>query len=300
MVQRRTLEDLIDVGEGRPFDRALAVRFRERIASAAEEVRGAGGRLRLSKDRLKEQERCEGLFHAVLSGEREPFRHSLQSAAGTLLHKCVELEVGSRDESDANELGRAAAERLSEDRGFAPFWRELPTLEQDELVAETARRLELFRATFPPLRELRRRLAPITELFVEVTFAGGAVSVSGRIDLALGRPDPARATRVLIDLKTGGAWPEHPEDMRLYALLHTLRFGVPPHRVATLFLGSGDWQSEDVGEGTLGRAADRVVAAIESAARGEQTRELTPGPYCSWCPRRQTCPEALVRGPPDR
>ena len=58
------------------------------------------------------------------------------------------------------------------------------------------------------------------------------------MDLLLNPPDPLVATRVLVDLKSGRAWPDHPEDMRLYALLYTLRYGVPPYRVATLFLGS--------------------------------------------------------------
>src|SRR5438309_7174167 len=115
VVQRRTLEDLLEVGDGRPFDPALPFRLRERIASAADEARAAGVRVRLSKDRLNDHARCEGLFQAVLAGEREPFRHSLQTASGTLLHKCVELEVGSREERDANALGPAAAERLSDD-----------------------------------------------------------------------------------------------------------------------------------------------------------------------------------------
>src|SRR5207302_4722638 len=111
-------------------------------------------------------------------------------------------------------------------------------------------------------------------LHVESSFADGAVIVSGRIDLAVGGPRPDRATRVLIDLKTGRAWPEHPEDMRLYALLHALRFGVPPFRVATLFLGSGDWQPEDVTEQTLDRAADRVATAIGSATEAAPAPEL--------------------------
>src|SRR5437588_3207518 len=132
VVQRRTLEDLLEVGEGGAFDLSLPLRIRDRIASAAEEARASGVRIRLSKDRLNDHARCEGLFQAVLAGEREPFRHSLQTAAGTLLHKCVELEVGAREERDANALGRAAAERLSDDRAFAPFWRELHSLEQDE------------------------------------------------------------------------------------------------------------------------------------------------------------------------
>jgi hypothetical protein len=292
-VQRRTLEGLLDAGEGRSFDPAFVERLRERIASAAGQAAERGMYLRLSKERLNDHGRCDGLFRAGLAGERPPFEHSLQSAAGTLLHKCIELEIGSREERPGHVLGVAAAERLDQDRGFGRYWRGLQALDQDELVLEAVRRLELFRATFPPLRDLRR-LAPIAELSVEASFAGGAVVASGRIDVVFGVPRPDRATRVLIDLKTGRAWPEHPEDMRLYALLYALRFGVPPFRVATLFLGSGDWQPEDVTESTLEHAAYRLEATIWSAVRPVGDVVLSPGPYCSWCPRVATCPAAVV------
>ena len=112
------------------------------------------------------------------------------------------------------------------------------------------------------------------------------------MDLSLGRQDGPAAGRLLIDLKGEGAWPEHVEDMRFYALVHTLRFGIPPYRVATVFLASGEWQVEDVSERTLARAADRVVGAARMAAqlaRGNPP-SLTPGRYCSWCPRSATCP----------
>ena len=127
---------------------------------------------------------------------------------------------------------------------------------------EVVRKVTLFQGSFPPLRELRREMAPITELPVKAQLLGGALTLSGKIDLVLGVPDrlePSRATRLAVDLKTGGAWPEHAEDMRFYALLMTLRFGVPPYRVASLFLDSGEWQAEEVAEETLFHAADRVV-----------------------------------------
>jgi len=121
--------------------------------------------------------------------------------------------------------------------------------------------------------------------------------VSGKVDLMLGRPDqrePMRATRLLIDLKTGGAYPEHAEDNRFYALVHALRFGVPPYRVASFFLEGGTWQPEDVSERTLEHAADRVVAAARAAASLRAGREptLTAGRWCGWCPRVDVCPAA--------
>jgi len=73
-----------------------------------------------------------------------------------------------------------------------------------------------------------------------------------------------------------------------------LRFGVPPYRVASFFLESGEWQAEEVTEGTLFHAADRVVAATRAAATLQNGRDpsLSPGPWCGWCPRLHTCPEA--------
>lgn len=106
---------------------------------------------------------------------------------------------------------------------------------------------------------------------------------------------------MVIDFKSGGAWPEHPEDMRFYALLLLLRTGVPPYRVATFFLDSGEWQTEDVTERTLERAADRVIAAAEVATelRSGRSPNLMPGGWCGWCPRAATCPVSLARSPPE-
>jgi hypothetical protein len=158
---------------------------------------------------------------------------------------------------------------------------------------DAAKTLELFRSTFPPLRVMRRALSPSTEWHVRVEVMGGALVLSGTLDLVLGvSDDPAAPSRLAVDLKTGRAWREHAEDMRFYALLLALRFGVPPYRVATVYLDSGEWQSEDVDERVLHRAADRVIDAVRAAAASDGGRpfELRPGPYCTWCPRSSTCP----------
>ncbi len=291
-VQRRTLEVLIGTGERPAFPADLAQRLRDRIEEA---VRGLelSKPLWLGKGRLNERTRCEGLFQAGILGEGRPFEHSSKSAAGTLLHKAIELEVASREDLDPHTLVWRAADRLVEDdQAFRPFWRALDRLGQDEVLMEAVRRLALFQGSFPPLRPLRRTLTPIAELPVRAELLGGSLVLSGRIDLALGPLEAARATRLLLDLKSGGAYPEYPEDMRLYSLVHTLRFGAPPYRVASLFLESGEWQAEDVSEDVLRHAADRVIAAARAAATLGHGRspDLRPGPYCSWCPRAATCP----------
>jgi hypothetical protein len=295
--QRRTLDGLIGVGERPVFPGDLVPRTRDRIEEAARSIELANP-LWLGKSNLNDLGRCPGLFEAVRAGERAPFAFSGRFASGRLAHKAVELEVAGREDRDPHGLVEVAAERLREDEPFRAFWDGLDPLRRDETLMDAAKTLELFRSTLPPLRRMRRELAPSTEWHVRVELLGGALVLSGQLDLVLGSSSaahPNRATRLAIDLKTGRAWPEHAEDMRFYALLLALRFGVPPYRVATLYLDSGEWQSEDVDARVLERAADRVVEALRAASAAENGRPLTlrPGPFCTWCPRAPSCPSAL-------
>jgi hypothetical protein len=295
--QRRTLEQLIGTDERPVFPADVAQRLRDRIEEA---VRGLELRdpLWLGKERLHDAGRCEGLLAAQVAGEGPPFAHSARSAGGVLAHKALEVEMASRELLDPQSAAEIAMGRLVQrEERFAEHWSALPAAEQDEALMEAARRLDLFRASFPPVRDFRRTFAPVTEQRLRVELLGGVLILSGQVDLLLGLPDPAepqRAARLAIDLKTGTARPEFPEDMRLYALLITLRYGVPPYRVASFFLEAGTWQAEDVSVHTLEHAADRAIEAARAAAAllGGREPVLTPGIWCSWCPRAATCPVA--------
>jgi len=295
--QRRTYERLIGTGPRPSFAADLPRRLRDRIERGVGDLRPAEP-LWLGKEKLTDHARCEGKFVAAIQGEGPPFEHSPKSVAGVLLHKAVEVEVGSRDGLDPHAIARIAAERLLErEQRFEEYWRDLDAAGRDDVLMEVVRRVALFQASFPPLKDLRRELGPIAELPVRAELLGGDLVLSGRIDLVLGLPskaEPTLATRIAIDLKTGGAYAEYPEDMRFYALLLTLRFGVPPYRAASLFLESGEWQAEDVTEERLRHAADRVIAAASAAVSLSNGREpqLTPGRYCAWCPRSAVCPVA--------
>ncbi|MGZ5354687.1 MAG: PD-(D/E)XK nuclease family protein [Actinomycetota bacterium] len=300
--QRRTLDGLIGTGERPAFPPDVVPRLRDRIEEAARAFEFEEP-LWLGKSNLSDLGRCPGLFDAVRSGERGPFAFSARFAAGRLAHKAVELEVAGREDRDPHGLVEESVERLREDRAFGAFWDGLDPLRRDETLMDAAKTLELFRSTLPPLRRMRRELAPSTEWHVRVELLGGALVLSGQLDLVLGAgsaAEPNRATRLAIDLKTGRAWPEHAEDMRFYALLLALRFGVPPYRVATLYLDSGEWQAEDVEPRVLDRAADRVVEAVRavSASANGRPQPLRPGPYCTWCPRGATCPSSSALSAP--
>jgi hypothetical protein len=301
--QRRTLDRLIGQGARPVFDTELPARLAARIR---DELGGLVFEppLWLGKEKLKDHGRCPGLFEAKVSGEgaAAPFEHGERSATGVLVHTAIEVEVGVRDQLDPHVLAAKASERLvTREERFAEFWDRTDPVERDLLLMETVRAIELFRASFPPLRDLRGELTPITELRAKAELLDGGLVLTGKIDLVLGRQakdDPA-ARRLVIDLKSAGAHPEYVEDLRFYALLLTLRFGLPPYRVASFFLDSGEWQAEDVTEETLGRAVDRVIRAARAAATlgAGASPELTPGPWCGWCPVAEACPAA---DPPDR
>jgi PD-(D/E)XK nuclease superfamily protein len=295
--QQRTWDRLIVAGSRPAFPADLPQRLRDRIEGAVRELE-LSGPLWLGKDKLKDHGRCEGTFLSKLLEEAPPFSLNARSAAGTLLHKAVEAEVGAKEPVDPHGLAELATRRLMErEERFAEYWTSLEPSDRDEIAMETVRRIAQFQASFPPLREFRRELVPMSEFRVKAEFLGGDLVVSGQIDLVLGSPDPldpTRATRIAIDLKTSEARPEYVEDLRLYALLLTLRFGVPPFRTASLFLDSGEWQPEDVTDEVLVHAADRVIAAARSAASlmAGAEPDLRPGPWCGWCPRAEVCPAA--------
>jgi hypothetical protein len=290
-MQQRTLDGLMARTVERPlFADDLADRLRSHLADTMGSL-SLDRPLWLNKHRLNQHAKCDGLFLAGILEEGPPFEYRPAVAAGSLAHKAVEIDVPRRRQDPVIDLVTRSAEGLvASDHGFAAYWNGLGPLESSEIFADAVRLAEQFRMSFPPLLP---EWTPIVEFPFRHQF--GRVTLSGRVDIVLGSQDPdvpMRARRLAIDLKTGRAYPEFPEDMRLYALLLTLRTGVPPFRVASVFLDSGEWQAEDVTERTLFHAADRVIAAAAAAAEllAGRAPELRPGRYCGWCPRRQTCP----------
>jgi hypothetical protein len=289
-MQQRTLDGLMARTVERPvFADDLADRLRSHLDAGLAALVFPRP-LWLNKHRLNHHAKCDGLFAAELLNEGPPFEHRFATAAGLLAHKAVELDIPRRRQDPVTELVERSADGVTAgDDGFAAYWNALDPVARSEICAEAVRLVEQFRMSFPPLLP---EWTPLVEFPVRQVF--GAVTLSGRVDIVLGSQDPdvpMRARRLAIDLKTGRAYPEFPEDMRLYALLLTLRTGVPPFRVASVFLDSGEWQAEDVTEQTLFHAADRVIDTAASAAEllSGHAAELRPGRYCGWCPRRKTC-----------
>ncbi len=300
-VQERTLVELMGSREERPvFDRSLAGDLRADLEGRLRPVLPyvpEGEALWVTKARLtKLHAQCEGLFLADHLGEGE-FELSWNLAVGSLVHKAVEVSVFARDLSEG-ELAESAMGRLRRDDGrFDEFVAGLDEGERGMLVAEVVNRVVLFRATFPPFEA---SWSPAVEPALKAFLCGERVVLSARPDLMLGaedREEPMRARRLIIELKTGQERPEHDDDLRFYALVAALRLGVPPFRVATVLLEDGRWRAHDVAPEMLEAAVRRVgdgYARVAELLAGDSPA-LRPGPWCGWCPRRETCPESTYR-----
>lgn len=299
-VQERTLVELMARDDPRPvFDKGLRDRLsgliEEKAAPALAKLR-EGEYVWLSKSRLADlMLRCEGLYQANVMGEGV-FELSLPLAVGRLVHRAIEADVIGERLAEAELVDKALARLRTADPQYDRYVQTLDEVEHAELLGEAIRRITLFRGTMPPLQ---KAWGPVPELRLKQKLADGKLIISGQVDLSLGRPRdeaPMEARRLFIELKTGADRPEFVDDLRFYALLATLYFGVPPFRIATLLLDDGSYRPEDVTEDVLEAAARRVAAAVTTHVELTTEREpvLRPGPWCRWCPRAATCPVAQL------
>ena len=134
----------------------------------------------------------------------------------------------------------------------------------------------------------------MTESRLRAELCGGRLILAGKVDLTLGRAIGQRAGKVIVDLKTGNSLPVHREDLRFYALIETLRIGVPPRLLASYYLDTASFVPEEVTEDTLMASVARLsdgVGRLVELLHGGRTPTRIPGPPCRWCPAYDTCEE---------
>lgn len=226
--------------------------------------------------------------------EATRFDWSVPTARGTVVHKAVELSLHLGGEPTPLDLVDMATSRLAEsDRSISDWLRTCSDVDRAELRAQANDRVAAFVECWPPLQ---KRWTPVTESRARAELCGGRVHLRGVVDLTLGRANGG-AGKVLVDLKTGGFSPDHLHDLRFYALLETLKVGIPPRRVATYYLDAGRMVPEDVSAGLLEAAVARTVAGVAALVglrTGASTPVRRPGPPCWWCPLRKDCPDGEV------
>ena len=137
--------------------------------------------------------------------------------------------------------------------------------------------MSAFQECFPPLEP---RWRPVTETGIRVELFDGLVRLTGRVDLTLGHPAGDLPRKVIIDLKTGLPAGYHRDDLRFYALLETVRMGVPPRALATYYLDAARVEVEEVTpavlEAALARTIDGTRKLIE-VLRAQRAAMVSPG-----------------------
>jgi hypothetical protein len=292
--QRRLLEELLAIDEPRPeVDLELAGRLRDLVetrAAPALDLLPDGETLGLNKSQLAALA-CDGRFLDLDEGE---FAWAVPMVHGKLAHRAVELDWRSGREQDPSWLVERAWAELAEEGDLGEFLDGLDPVDRGELRSGAAELVTEVRDLWPPVPTT---WSPRLETPLSVTFAGGRIRVRGKTDLTIGRVRADQRQMIIVDLKSGWRRPDQErQDLRLYGLLATIKYGVAPFRLATYYLSEGAWDVEEVTPAILEGAAQRVADGAVRAARLRYARpadadlELVTGRYCRWCGRAETCP----------
>jgi len=278
---RRTDEPLV-------FDREFVARLLEEAteAVAAFSARLGGAKLFVSKNMLSNVHGCEVRHLAP-----DDFEWNTSTASGFVAHKAIELMLNWRGTPTPSELVDDAIARLADQFGSrGDFVARLGDADLAELRSKALDRTTKFMQDFPPLPATAH---PMLESSIRWA-PPGTIEMGGRADLVVGRPEGEESRLLIIDLKSGMRSPHHRDDLRFYALVETLRRGVPPRKLVTYYLDTCEPDAEDVTEGVLESAMTRTLEGIarhvELVAEGREPAKRV-GVACRWCPLRANCAE---------
>tara|TARA_B100000686_G_C16767398_1_gene962740 strand:+ start:1306 stop:2220 length:915 start_codon:yes stop_codon:yes gene_type:complete len=236
----------------------------------------------ISKHHLNQVMRCENQFK---SERDQPFEWSVPTARGIISHKAIELSVFWENPlvEPLTLVDEAIRRAKDGSDGLAQWIRNLPEGEIAQLRGDVNNRVASFLESWPPLEKQWR---PTLEAPIRAEFSGGRVILSGKVDLSLSRPLGNTAGKVIVDFKTGNFYPSHREDLRFYALLETLKLGVPPRLIATYYLDQAQFSPEQVSEHVLEASLARVIDGMSRIAEllyGSSEPKRCSWDRCYWC-----------------
>lgn len=291
--QQHVFDNLLAIGMARPVaPDGIAgdlSTYLERVTAEAVEA-WTEPSLWISKSQVMTIIRCEGQAIAYRSDSGGGgINH--RTAAGIIAHKAIQI-AGTFPGRPFRQYVEGAIEVTCEDdEDFATFWQTVSEARRAEMVGMATERVAGFLDSWPPLDE---RWEPKFEAPLQAKI--GRLTLGGRVDLSLGRARPPRQTMLLCDFKTGGIGDEHLLEAGFYALVSTLRYGIPPFRSVIYSLASGEWtEPADVTADWLWEVADIVGRAVNSYVEvltEARQPEFGPGRHCEWCPAKETCPAA--------
>ena len=290
-LQSKTLALLRRAPDPVVFDQAFIASLRHDVDEAFADFRERLGAttLFMNKHRVTSVLGCE-VQHLL----PDDFTWSPAVAGGQVAHRAIQLGINWRGDPVPADLVDEAISRLcDEDSSLGDWIERLGEGDRADLTGFAVDKVIKFQECFPPLD---RRAAPTTESSVRWP-VDGPIVLSGKVDLQIGRPAGAESRKVIIDLKTGWVVAKHREDLRFYALVETLRTGVPPRKLASFYLDAGEPIVEDVTERLLLTASRRVLDAVHAEIELQvEDREPVkrPGTSCRWCALAAECNEGLA------
>jgi hypothetical protein len=290
-----------DPAQPRPeFPTVLKDELREQLEDALAEpgqLIHKGQTVFVNKGTVTKLHTCEANY--IWDRDENQFEWNERNARGTLTHKALQILQSSADgtplaPADAVDL---AVHQLSEQTHWQTglpdslaIWISAANAAQlTDLRDSAIDMVTKFGEEFPPIAKQWR---PRREAAITATFADNKIRISGKMDLVLGSPKGTTARSLVIDFKTGMFRQSNTDELRMYALLETLRVGVPPWRLATYDLDQGTWVAEDVTLDTLTSAVRRTAAAITKLIQlnfGKRAPTETAGPSCTFCGRLDKC-----------
>jgi hypothetical protein len=277
------LERLRFTGRPRPrADAELAGRLRGMLEDGlridGDDSRGLP--LVVTKDRLTDVLCCDRHRQMLDSGRATPTE---ALACGALIDALFRQLVTVGEIADP--MGDALAALAIDDRqGELVAWIErLPAADRDALGCEVERQARGLRLRWPSLCP---SWLPRTQETLRSPLSNGAVVLSGRVDLAIGRPATTEASVALVEVKAGARRPEHRADLHYYALIEALRHPAPPFLVATYYTRTGELDVDPVTDDLLFAAARRTLAGARSLCNLRRGSEPLPvaDDLCLRCP----------------
>lgn len=286
--QERTLALLRRADEPVVFAPEFVAQLLSEATQAVAELstRLGGETLWVSKSFLAKVHGCEVLHLAPDDFEWRP-----ATAAGFVAHKAIELAINWRGEPAPAEVVDEAMARLADQAdGRGAFVAGLSQADWAELRSRAVDRCTKFLQDFPPLPLSAH---PVLEAAAKWRPAG-TIEMGSKVDLVVGKPFGRESRLLIVDFKSGYRSFHHRDDLRFYALVQTLRQGVPPRKLVTYYLDYAESEVEDVTEGNLRaalmRALDGIERHIELTVEGRPPQKR-PGVACRWCPLQSECEE---------
>lgn len=287
--QVATTNELLSLGLERPIHAPEIVsELRARILDGTSRSleRWTEKSLYFTKSQYMLSVRCEG---EMVAASRQPRTGTSPAAVvGTVAHRGVQLSYTHPNRAVSSYVDSALTGARVADQTLDAWWSQQSVASQSDMLMQVTSKITNFIDDFPPLDP---SWGPRFEEPMSAKI--GRLTIAGRADLVIGRPrGDMRQTMMLIDLKTGALKDEHTNEAYYYALVATLRHGVPPWRSLVYSLASGEYTEPDITETVLLDACSSLVQGVNAfvdTMTESRTAKLNPGNHCRWCPSSGFC-----------